>query len=215
MKNELIKRIISSVVLLPIIIFIIIKGSVYFNIFLLFCFVIISFEWYRMNKKKIYNIIGFLFLLFSFYSIYKLRNYYNDDYIFFLFIILICISTDLGGYIFGKLLKGPKLTKLSPNKTYAGVIGSYLLSIFLVSIFYKTNLKTDLLINFNLNIYFFTILVSTISQCGDIIISYFKRLSKIKDTGNIIPGHGGLLDRFDGMIFALPFSYIIILINNF
>ena len=213
MKDELIKRIISSIVFIPIALLIIIKGSIFFNIFLSCCFMIIFYEWVNMNKKKVYNLLGLIFLLFSFFSIYKLRNYYDDNYFYFLLIFLICISTDLGGYIFGKLFKGPKLTKLSPNKTYAGVIGSYLLSIILVLIFYQLNNEFTLLIN--LNIYIFTILISTISQLGDILISYFKRLSNIKDTGNIIPGHGGLLDRVDGMIFAFPFSYIILIIYSF
>jgi len=122
---------------------------------------------------------------------------------------MICVSTDIGGYIFGKIFKGPKLTKFSPNKTYAGMIGGYILSI--VSTIILTNFYFN--DDFAIKLFIFVILISTISQLGDIIISYFKRLSKIKDTGKIIPGHGGLLDRVDGMIFAFPFSYLIILID--
>ena len=119
-----------------------------------------------------------------------------------------------GGYIFGKLLKGPKLTKLSPNKTYAGVIGSFLLSIIITILFFELTLK---IYNFRFTeeTFIFVLVVSLVSQIGDIIISYFKRLSKIKDTGNIIPGHGGILDRIDGMIFAYPFSYLVFLNWNF
>ena len=123
-------------------------------------------------------------------------------------ILIICISTDLGGYLFGKILKGPKLIKISPNKTYTGVFGSFLISILFLLIFLKLDLlNKDLILS---NKIIFTVLVSAISQIGDLIISYFKRISKIKDTGSIIPGHGGLLDRIDGMIFAFPFFYFLI-----
>ena len=192
MKKEFIKRLISSIILIPIAFFFIIKGSFFFNFFLLICFIITSYEWHMMSKKKNYNIFGHLFLLFSFISTYLVYNSGADGFVnnsgaglyVFLGVLLVCISTDIGGYIFGKLLKGPKLTKISPNKTYAGVFGGYLLSIA----------------------------ISTISQIGDIIVSYFKRLSKIKNTGKLIPGHGGILDRIDGMIFAFPFYFILHLI---
>jgi phosphatidate cytidylyltransferase len=124
---------------------------------------------------------------------------------------MICASTDIGGYIFGKIFKGPKLTKISPKKTYSGVIGGYLLSI----IFYYSFINLQYGNEINSNDLVFILLISTISQLGDITISYFKRLSKIKDTGKILPGHGGLLDRVDGMIFAFPFSYAIILSGTF
>ncbi len=134
------------------------------------------------------------------------------DYIQFLIIILICISTDIGGYIFGKLFRGPKLTKISPNKTYAGMIGGYLLSIIVMSIFFKYlslfNENTSAI--FDLNVFIIILIISSSSQIGDIIVSYFKRLSKIKDTGKIIPGHGGILDRIDGIIFAFPVSFLLI-----
>ena len=152
----------------------------------------------------------FVFLIFSFYSIYKLRNDELGNY-YILLITFICIFTDIGGYIFGKLFKGPKLTKLSPNKTYAGMIGGYVLSIFFVMLILKNNFIPELIEKLNNNIMLFTFIISTISQIGDILVSYFKRQSKIKDTGKLIPGHGGLLDRADGMIFAFPFSYIILL----
>jgi phosphatidate cytidylyltransferase len=123
----------------------------------------------------------------------------------FLFVTSICILTDIGGYIFGKLIKGPKLTKFSPNKTYAGMFGGYLLSFISIIFISFANF------NYNgLNIFIFILIISTVSQLGDIFISYFKRLSKIKDTGKIIPGHGGILDRVDGMIFAFPVAYFII-----
>ena len=213
MNQELIKRILSSIVLIPVALFFIIKGSFLFIFFISTCFCIISYEWHMMRKKKSYYFLGFLFLIFSFVTIYELRfaNYIiGKDYMWVLLILIVCVATDVGGYIFGKIFKGPKLTKLSPNKTYAGMFGGYILSLIALSFsfqYFKLELSIEWL--------FFTLLVSSVSQLGDIIISYFKRLSKIKDTGKIIPGHGGLLDRVDGMIFAFPFAYIIILTGAF
>jgi phosphatidate cytidylyltransferase len=204
MSQELTKRILSSAILIPIALFFIIKGSFLFIFFISICFGVIIYEWHMMSKNKSYRIFGFIFSFLSFYTIYKLRIDY--DYSLLLLIVIICVSTDVGGYMFGKILKGPKLTKLSPNKTYAGMIGGYLLSIIsliiLTNFYFNEELQNKWFI--------FVIVISTISQLGDIIISFFKRLSKIKDTGKIIPGHGGLLDRVDGMIFAFPFSYLIL-----
>ena len=209
MKNELLKRILSSIFLIPLIIFLVLQGSFVFIFFIIICFFITSYEWLNMSKKKSYSILGVFFLIISFYSIYKLRINTYDDYLFLFFVITVCISTDIGGYFFGKTLKGPKLTKISPNKTYAGMIGSFLFSLIFSIIFINFVLDENLYLNWLILI----ILLSSISQFGDIIISYFKRVSKIKDTGKIIPGHGGLLDRIDGMIFVFPVAYIFFLID--
>ena len=214
MNQELFKRIISSIILIPIALFFIIKGSFLFNFFILVCFIITSYEWHKMSKKKSYYLFGFIFLIFSFYTIFKLINF-AESYHYFLTIMLICVSTDIGGFIFGKIFKGPKLIKISPKKTYAGMIGGYLFSIVILNILYSSTYFFSKSVEITFDIFVFILLVSTISQIGDIIISYFKRISKIKDTGKIIPGHGGLLDRIDGMIFAFPFSYIIFKINIF
>ena len=212
MKNELFKRIVSSMILIPLVFLMISLGSYFFNTLILICLLIVSYEWFMMTKKKIYIFFGYIFFMFSFYSIYKIRNIYEEGFEFVLLIMLICICTDIGGFIFGKIFKGPKLTKVSPNKTYSGAIGAYFLTMLTIFILDTQNIDFNLKILSSLNIYLFIILISTISQIGDIFISYFKRLSKIKDTGKIIPGHGGLLDRVDGMIFAFPFSYIIFLL---
>jgi len=216
MKQEFIKRVVSSIILIPIALFFVIKGSFFFDFFILICFIVTIYEWYMMSKNKPYNFPGFIFIIFSFYTVYYLRNEFYGDYIYFLMILAICIFTDVGGYIFGRTFKGPKLTKISPNKTYSGMFGGYFLSIIFMSLFFinleflfgYTNIEVTgkelSLINFIL-----ILVISTASQFGDIIVSYFKRLSKIKDTGKIIPGHGGLLDRIDGMIFAFPTSYLI------
>ena len=153
-----------------------------------------------MSKKKSYYIYGFFFLIFSFYTFYELSIELFDVF----YVIIICSSTDIGGYVFGKIFKGPKLTKISPKKTYAGMFGGYFLSLISLSVIIS-------FIDYDSTVVLFllTILISTVSQLGDIIISYFKRLSKIKNTGKLIPGHGGLLDRIDGMIFAFPIYYLI------
>lgn len=209
MSSEFIKRILSSIVLLPLIFFIVIEGSFLFAIFLMICFFISVLEWNNMSKKLKYKNFGLIFLLISFLSIYNLRLNYNDNYILFMYVIIICVSTDIGGYIFGKLFKGPKLTIYSPNKTIAGMLGGFVMSI--LAMFVLIHIYEDQ--NFSIKLLAFVIFISVISQLGDITVSFFKRLAKIKDTGKIIPGHGGLLDRIDGMIFAFPFSNIFIFIN--
>ena len=209
MEKELQKRILSSIILLPLSFFFIIKGSAFFILFLTILFVIASLEWFRMTKTIEYKIFGTLFLLFSFYTVYFFRD---RDLLDFLLILIICVTTDIGGYIFGKIFKGPKLIKISPNKTYAGMIGSFLLSIITSYLF---AIKYDYTFLQNQNLFedfyfiFLVFIISSVSQIGDLTISYFKRLSKIKNTGNIFPGHGGLLDRIDGMIFAFPFIFVV------
>jgi phosphatidate cytidylyltransferase len=212
MKLEFIKRILSSIILIPLALFFIIKGSFLFNFFIIICFLITSYEWHLMSKKKPYYYLGLIFLIFSFYTVYELRNISEDISLsLFLFITLMCVSTDIGGYMFGKIFKGPKLTKLSPNKTYSGLIGGYLLSIIFAIFFIEYTYVFGLNdIEFSIKTFIIVFLISTISQIGDIIISYFKRLSKIKDAGKIIPGHGGLLDRIDGMIFVFPTTYLVL-----
>ncbi len=173
--------------------------------FLSILFLITSYEWMTMNKKKLYKILGIIFLILSFYSAFLLRTYTGLN--FFLFIILITIFTDIGGYVFGKILGGKKLSKISPNKTISGTIGSFIFSI-LPLIFCLNFDYLDL--EFNFNYIIFSLLISLISQLGDLFVSYLKRKVKIKDTGNILPGHGGVLDRVDGIIFAVPFSYLLL-----
>ena len=221
MIKELEKRIYSSIIILPLSLFFLIKGTVYFTFFLSILFLATSYEWMNMCKKKmIYKVLGITFLFFSFYTAYKLRNIVGINS--FLLIVLICIFTDIGGYIFGKLFKGPKLTKISPNKTYSGAFGGFLLAV-VASLIYSYYINSapwyhlpwkflELTKNYEMSFLFFVLIISLASQIGDLIISYFKRLVKIKDTGKIIPGHGGILDRIDGLIFAIPISYLFIIL---
>jgi len=204
-KNK--KRLISSIILTPLIFFIIYFGGNLFNFFLFSCLAITIFEWYKFRLNKIILCIGILYLFFSFFLIYLMRGQENIESIFYFYLVtIICISTDIGGFIFGNIFKGPKLTKISPNKTYSGFFGAIILSLIsfsAVNYFFNNNILDN-----EINYYIIIISISIISQLGDLIISFFKRKANIKDTGNIIPGHGGILDRIDGIIFAFPFSYL-------
>ena len=213
-KEEIVKRILSSIILIPTVLFFIIKGSFLFNFFIFICFLITTYEWLKLSKNNLLKFFGTIFIVISFYTIFNIRNEFDRDYFHLLLVVIICASTDIGGYIFGNIFKGPKLTKISPKKTYSGVIGSFLLSLIFTNLFleFSSNVQT---FEFTKEMFLFILLVSFVSQIGDLIISYFKRKSKMKDTGTIIPGHGGILDRIDGVIFALPFSYVLFLNFNF
>ena len=215
MNNELFQRIASSILLILVAIFFIFNGTILFILFILSCYFISAYEWQKMSKYKSYNYLGHIFLAFSFLSVYLIRFSDENSLTNFIFALVICVSTDIGGYIFGRIFNGPKLTRISPKKTYMGVFGGFLLAIvstYVIMKLLKTILSNDFILNMNNLI--LIILISAVSQAGDILISYFKRLSKLKDSGNLIPGHGGILDRIDGMIFAFPFYYLIILISK-
>ena len=159
-------------------------------------------------KKKTLFIITFLAVLYiAIFStvifLFLNGNFFNSKNIF-VTILFICAATDIGGYTFGKLIGGKKLTKISPNKTYSGVFGSFILS-FLIFYFIEKNYPVS-----PLN-YYFVFIISFTSQIGDLTISYIKRSARKKDTGNILPGHGGLLDRIDGILFALPASIYLVI----
>tara|TARA_B100001287_G_C22583198_1_gene481972 strand:+ start:37 stop:717 length:681 start_codon:yes stop_codon:yes gene_type:complete len=219
-NKELQKRILSSLIIIPIVFFFIIKGSVFFVFFLGIFLLATAYEWLKMNKKRILKFLGIIYLVIITYLAYLLRNDLGLNI--FIFVMIICIFTDIGGYIFGKILKGPKLTKISPNKTYAGVLGSFVFPIVACSIYAQLQGSTISFSSYSIfDVKFFlfqydelkfiliVLFISLISQIGDLIVSYFKRLSKVKDTGNLLPGHGGLLDRVDGIIFAIPVSYLL------
>ena len=124
----------------------------------------------------------------------------------------------MGGYLFGKFFKGKKISKISPNKTLSGVIGSFIFSIFSVFLIDMiVEIFTGIDNNFFLELKFFilAIVFSITAQLGDLTISYFKRLEKIKDTGKIIPGHGGIFDRIDGLMFVVILAYILYTLKIF
>ena len=214
--KQLNKRLFTSLILL-----FVIAASINYLIMLLLLIILISiFALIEFNSlfKKIYKnknffhfisiILSLTYLLFFSLIIWNyIFPFEIDQKISLIFLLLICISTDVGGYIFGKTLGGKKFTKISPNKTYSGIIGSFILSIFFGSFFY---LKFDEILILNQHFIIFIFVISLISQLGDLSISYIKRRAKIKDTGSILPGHGGVLDRIDGILFAIPIGIILL-----
>ncbi len=163
-------------------------------------------------KKKIkaffYN-LSFLIFLFAFCSFFLLLSSYFHLKIILFIILVICIGSDIGGFVIGKTFKGPKLTKISPNKTILGSIGSLVFSAsFGVIMIYFLTKNIDPLI------FFVSLITSVACQIGDLFFSYLKRKSNLKDTGTFLPGHGGILDRIDGILFGLPLGFLTLLIFN-
>ena len=198
------KRFIISLLAFPII-YILLYQKIFSNLLIIIVCVFCVYEWNNIFKKKNYTyLLGLLILLFFFLSLLKIYNL--EDYnLKFLWLILVAWLTDIGGYIFGKLFGGPKLIKISPNKTWSGAFGSLILSqLACLILFLDSNYKL------NINIFFFQFLLSIIGQTGDILMSYIKRINDKKDTSNFIPGHGGFLDRVDGLIWIFIFGNFLI-----
>ena len=208
--SSLFKRIFTSIFLL------IILSTTLININFLFLLLIViiylGLNEFKQMFQKIYKNNNFLFfcsilfsliylLLFSIIILDFMFNFDNQRKISLLFVLLICVITDIGGFVFGKLIGGYKVTKISPKKTYSGIVGSFVFAYIFGILFY--NFFTDF-IDLKIQFFLYILLISLISQIGDLSISYLKRKSKIKDTGSILPGHGGILDRIDGILFALP-----------
>ena len=210
--NNLQKRILTSIIILPLSIFFIVKGGKFLTFFLIFVLFAGIHELYTVFKKKKSILFLSSILILSIVAIYYLRE--NSE-VFLYWALVVAITSDIGGYVFGKIFKWKKLTKISPKKTISGVFGSYFFSIICLSIFletyYENYLGVDVVINFR--ILLITIIFSTIAQIGDLTISYFKRLEKIKDTGKILPGHGGIFDRIDGLMFVVILASILHIIQ--
>ena len=214
-KKNFFKRAITSLVLISILFSMFISSMM----MIIAVIIISSLSFYEFNRlffnifKNIFlrflssglillYLLSFVFIIFYIESVNSLNPNYK---LFFLYSVIISIASDLGGYFFGKLLKGKKLTKISPNKTISGVIGAFIFSILIIPIFY-----TDLNFESSNLLFVTTILISLVSQLGDLFISFLKRLAKVKDTGNILPGHGGILDRVDGILFAAPVGLLLL-----
>jgi phosphatidate cytidylyltransferase len=195
--NNFKKRFFVSLLAFPLI-YILLYQKLLFNLLILIVFLFCLYEWNKIFKKK--NPIFFLGLLILLVFLFSLIRIYNieDFNLKFLWLILITWLTDIGGYIFGKLFGGPKLVKISPNKTWAGALGSLILSQLAFLIFFLDNSY-----KFNVAIIFIQIFLSIVGQIGDILMSYIKRKNNKKDTSNFIPGHGGFLDRVDGLIWII------------
>jgi len=203
--SNLLKRFVTSIPLLLILYAALINQAVFF-IFLITVSFFILIELFNLEKKIFYKnkkailifyLISITYFLLFFTQLYFFVIFDIKNKLLFIYLLSICIATDLGGYVFGKLFQGKKLTKISPNKTYSGLIGSYLFSLIVFVIFY-------IYLNYSYKFIILTFVISTISQLGDLFVSLLKRMAKVKDTGKILPGHGGILDRVDGIIFALP-----------
>jgi len=195
--SNLEKRILTSIIALPLSIFFIIKGGYFLTFFLLFVLFVSMYELFSVFKKIKSILFLSLVLILSLFSIYYLR----ENYLLLLYLtIVISVSSDVGGYVFGKVFKWKKLTKISPKKTISGVFGSYFLSLFCLFIFFEILVPGS---RVTFEYFLITIIFSTVAQAGDLTISYFKRLEKIKDSGKILPGHGGIFDRIDGLMFVV------------
>jgi phosphatidate cytidylyltransferase len=202
--NNFKKRFAVSLLAFPLI-YILLYQKLLFNLLILIVFLFCLYEWNKIFKKK--NSIFFLGLFILLVFLFSLIRIYNfeDFNLKFLWLILITWFTDIGGYIFGKLFGGPKLVKISPNKTWAGAFGSLILSQLAFLIFFLDNSY-----KFNVAIIFIQIFLSIVGQVGDILMSYIKRKNNKKDTSNFIPGHGGFLDRVDGLIWIIIIGNIFI-----
>ena len=202
-KKNLKRRLLTSLFLL-FFVFLIFKSNfvLVYSILILSVFSILEFLNITKGifKNITYYIFNSFFIIFiSFFSLFFFLFSLGQLKIVLLIILLGCIASDIGGFVFGNLLKGPKLTKISPKKTISGAIGSFFSCCIVVMslVFYITK-------NFNLNIFLISIIISFACQLGDLFFSYLKRKAKIKDYSNLLPGHGGVIDRLDGIFFGVP-----------
>ena len=220
MSSNLKKRIATSIFLISLLI-----GMSFYSYIMIISLIIIAIiswiEFYALISKIIkknqlmdkffrffYKFLSLFYLSGLVYLILAIESEYFNLKVYLLYSVLVAIMSDIGGLVFGKIFKGKKLTKISPNKTISGSIGSFIFSIFLIPFFYSSLIDQNLL-----NIILITIIISLTSQLGDLFISFLKRKARVKDTSDLLPGHGGILDRIDGIIFAIPLGiYLFIVI---
>ncbi len=216
MLSNFLNRILTSITLIIILSFGLYYNEVSWSVLVIFFLCLCFYEFYKLinkiNLSKIFKIIIIiliaLYLCFFYSLVTRIKIDFGEEII--LILLVACIFSDIGGYAVGKLVGGRKLTIISPNKTVSGAIGSIVFTIFGTSLslilLNKINMGfTE--IKFSFASYLWMVLMSIYCQAGDLFISYFKRKAKVKDTGNILPGHGGILDRVDGIIFAIPFGF--------
>ena len=211
MNSNIKKRILTSILLIALLI-----GMFFYSYIMIISLIIIAIiswiEFYalisKIFKKKFlkdkffrfsYKALSLIYLSGLVYLIFNIESENSNLKIYLLYSVLIAILSDIGGLVCGKIFKGKKLTKVSPNKTISGSIGSFMFSILLIPFFYKVQIDQSLV-----NLFLITIIISLTSQLGDLFISLLKRKAKVKDTSDLLPGHGGVLDRIDGIIFAIP-----------
>ena len=212
MKSELISRILTSIILLPILCYATVYSGIYLNVLLVLFYILSVYEVIKNTKNILFISFASILLFFSFYAFYFLRGDTEYSLIILFWILISTFFSDIGGYVFGKIIKGKKLIKISPNKTYSGAIGSVVLSCFslpllnLFQVFFLNKLQINFLES---NFLILTIFISIICQLGDLLVSFLKRKINIKNISNILPGHGGILDRIDGLIFVLIFCFLL------
>ena len=218
MSKNFINRILTSFILLLIFFFSLFSHQILWTFLIILAAILSFFEFNNLVKKKYKNkknkLLFFNFISFFYLIIFVMAGYdlYSSPPVNLLFFLSICIFSDSGGYIVGKLIGGRKLTKISPNKTLSGSIGSFLFSIIPAFIFLTIYMQTENLIYYDENpaqLIATCLFLSLICQLGDLFISFFKRQANVKDTGSLLPGHGGLLDRIDGVIFVIPVAFIV------
>ena len=219
MKSNIKKRILTSIILFSLLI-----GMFYYSYIMIVSLIIIAIiswiEFYALISKIlkknilkdrffrfIYKTLSLFYLSGLVYLIFAIESEYSNLKIYLLYSVLVAILSDIGGLVCGKIFKGKKLTKISPNKTISGSIGSLIFSILLIPFFYNGEIDQSLP-----NILLITIIISLTSQLGDLFISLLKRKAKVKDTSDLLPGHGGVLDRIDGIIFAIPLGIFLFIV---
>ena len=219
MNSNIKKRILTSILLIALLI-----GMFFYSYIMIISLIIIAIiswiEFYalisKILKKDIlkdkffrffYKALSLIYLSGLVYLIFAIESEYSNLKIYLLYSVLVAILSDIGGLVCGKIFKGKKLTKISPNKTISGSIGSFMFSTFLIPFFYKSQIDQTLV-----NLFIITIIISLTSQLGDLFISLLKRKAKVKDTSDLLPGHGGVLDRIDGIIFAIPLGIFLFII---
>ena len=222
--NNLQKRILTSLIIFPLSIFFVFQGRDLLLLFLLAVFFVGNYELFTIFKKKGTIFFLDLILILALFSIYYLREENLFSFCILIWVIILCICSDIGGYVFGKIFRWKRLTKISPKKTLSGALGSFIFSLFSLLFMERFVMPNtgeissyvDWPNSFTFlepNFFFLAIIFSLIAQMGDLTISYFKRLEKIKDTGKILPGHGGIFDRIDGLMFVVIFTFILYKFN--
>ena len=216
MSSELKKRIFTSLLLLSLL------AAMYLYSFimmvaLIIITIVVWIEFYALISKifpnnklkdrllrRLCKMMSLLYLSLLVYLILSIESFYPNLKLYLLYSVLVAILSDVGGLVFGKTFKGKKLTKISPNKTISGSIGSLIFSLFLIPFFYE-----KLIFKSFLTLILITVAITITSQLGDLFISLLKRKANVKDTSDLLPGHGGFLDRMDGIIFAIPIGVLL------
>ena len=213
--NNFKKRFLTSLFLL-LLFFLIFKSYIILNYCLIVLGVLSILEFLNLTRKTFKTKLGLIslnifFMSYIFIFCFIFLMFFNNTLLKYTLSIILfgCIASDIGGFIFGKIFKGPKLTKISPNKTYSGAIGSIVLTLITVSFLFYYFLKI-----FNVDIIILALVVSIFCQLGDLLFSLLKRKAKVKDTGNILPGHGGVLDRLDGIYLGIPVGILTLALLN-